>query len=111
MRDLTRALNELRDTLAYAQHEISILEQITGELKAIVDRCDDGRIDGLVDCHFGEIDSRMAKALSRHASATRVLDECRRERGGRSQTNLEGLTNTRSGHLTQTKLSAGKTLK
>lgn len=76
MRDFARALQELRDALADAQREISILEQTTGELKAIADRSGEGEIDTLLDRHLDRIDKRMAMALSRHAYAQAMLDSC-----------------------------------
>ncbi len=106
-----RALQELRDALADAQHEISILEQITGELKAIADRSGEGGIDALLDRHLEQIDKRMAMALSRHAYAEAMLDSCASGGGGRLPTPLGHLAQARPADAALTKSSAGKTPK
>jgi hypothetical protein len=76
MKDLTRALEELRDDLAGIQHEISILEQITRELVDL-----DGAGTGpLIQRHIDEIAKRMTVALARQMSIARMMEECGSER-------------------------------
>ena len=60
MRDLTRALEGLRDQLAAEyEREIFVLERIGRELAAISERCDDPGVDLLICRHFDEIARRM----------------------------------------------------
>jgi sRNA-binding protein len=76
MRDLARALEELRDDLAGIQHEISILEQIARELVDL-----DGAGAGpLIQRHIDEIAKRMTVAQARQMSIARMMEECGSER-------------------------------
>jgi hypothetical protein len=81
MRDLTRALEGLREDLARTQREITVLEQVGRELRAIVDRDGDTRTDRLIRGHLDEIAERTAMALARQTSIARIMEECGRERG------------------------------
>jgi hypothetical protein len=81
MRDLTRALEGLRDDLARTQREITVLEQVGRELRAIVDRGGDARTDRLIRGHLDEIAERTAMALDKQTSIARMMEECGRERG------------------------------
>jgi hypothetical protein len=80
MRDLTRALEGLREDLAGTQREITVLEQVGRELRAIVDRRGDARADRLIRGHLDEIAQRTAMALARQRSVARMMEECGRER-------------------------------
>lgn len=76
MRDLTRALEELRDDLAWVQREISILEQIARELVDL-----GGAGTGLlIQRHLDEIARRMTVALARQTSIAGMMEECGSER-------------------------------
>jgi len=75
MRDITLALIELRDVLAVARNEISILEQTTRELRSIVALCDGAGANPLVPQSLDEIDARMAAALVRQTSHASILDQ------------------------------------
>ncbi len=79
MKDLTLALEELRDELADIHHEISVLEQIRRKLISIVERSDGAGSD-LVRRHLGGINRRRAAARARQRSIVRMLEECARER-------------------------------
>lgn len=81
MRDLTRALDGLRDDLARTQREITVLEQTGRQLRAIVDRGGAARADLLIRGHLDEIAQRTATALARQTSIARMMEECGRERG------------------------------
>ena len=84
MRDLTRALDGLRDQLARIQREIFILERTGRELAAISERCDDAVVDLLIRRHLDEIAERTTSALDRHRSVAGMIAECGREiRGAR----------------------------
>ena len=80
MRDLARALEGLRDDLARTQREITVLERIGRELRAIVGRGGDARTDALIRRHLDEIAQRTASALTRQTSVARMMEECGRER-------------------------------
>ncbi len=79
MRDLTRALEGLRDDLASTQREITILEQVGRELAKLVDKFGDGA-DPFIQRHLDEIARRTAAALARQASIARMMEECGHER-------------------------------
>jgi len=79
MQKTALALGELRDVLAVAQHEISILERITKTLTSIVALSDGAGADPLISRQLGEIDRRMAVALDRQKSLADALEECRRD--------------------------------
>ncbi len=76
MRNLTRALEELRDDLAGIQHEISILEQIVRELVDL----GGARPSPLIQRHLDEIAKRMTVAQARQMSIARMMEECGSER-------------------------------
>jgi hypothetical protein len=84
MRDITLALIELRDVLAVARNEISILEQTTRELRSIVALCDGAGANPLVPQSLDEIDARMAATLVRQTSIASILEELGRELRGRA---------------------------
>ena len=79
MRDLTRALDGLRDQLAGIQREIFVLERIGRELAAISERCDDAGVDLLIRRHLDEIAQRMTSTLDRQRSVAGMIAECGRE--------------------------------
>ena len=81
MRDLTRALEGLREDLAQTQREITVLEQVGRELRVVVDRGGDPRTDRLIRGHLDEIAQRTALALARQRSIARMMKECGSERG------------------------------
>jgi hypothetical protein len=81
MRDLTRALDGLHEDLARIQREITVLEQVGRELRAIVDRGGDARTDNLIRGHLDEIAQRTAMALARQTSIAQMMEECGNERG------------------------------
>jgi hypothetical protein len=81
MRDLTRALEGLRDDLTRTQREVTVLEQVGRELGAIVDRGGDVRTDMMIRGHLDEIAQRTALALARQTSIARMMQECGNERG------------------------------
>jgi hypothetical protein len=78
MRDLVRDLECLRDDLARTQREITILEQVGRELRAIVDRDGDARTDMLIR-NLDEIAQRTALAVARQTLIARMMGECGRE--------------------------------
>ena len=79
MRDVGRALQELRDDLARTQREITVLEQIGRELGKLVDGFG-AEADSLIRRQLDEIARRTAAALAKQASIARMLEECARER-------------------------------
>ncbi len=89
MWDLSLDLEELRDVLAVAQHEISILEAITRELTSRVAFCDGAGADPLIRRHLAELDRRMAVALDRQTSLANALKECRRDLRSRAPAGAE----------------------
>ena len=89
MRDITLALIELRDVLAVARNEISILEQTTRELRSIVALCDGAGANPLVPQSLDEIDARMAATLVRQTSIASILEELGRELRGRASRGSE----------------------
>ncbi len=93
MRDLTRALEGLRDQLAEIQREMSVLERIGRELAAISERCDNVGVELLIRRHLGEIAQRMTSTLDRHRSVAGMIAEC----GG--ETRRARLTGVAAVHL------------
>ena len=79
MRDLTRALDGLRDQLAAIQREIFVLERIGRELAALSERCDDAGLDLLIRRHLDGIAHRMTSMLDRQRSVAGMIAECGRE--------------------------------
>jgi hypothetical protein len=91
VRNLSSDLNELRDIVAVAQHEISTLESITGKMASIVALCDSLRADALIRRHLIELDRQMDAALGQANAAcpcargVSTRSQLRRTRLGRSR--------------------------
>jgi hypothetical protein len=84
MRDMALALIELRDILAVAPNEISILEQTTRQLRSIVALCDGAGANPLVPQSLDEIGTQMAATLVRQTSIASILEELGRELRGQA---------------------------
>ena len=74
MLQITLSVVTLRDVVALARNEISILQQTTQELRTIVTVCDKG-VDPLVRQSLDHIDAPLAAALVRQTSHASILDE------------------------------------
>jgi hypothetical protein len=77
--NLSSDLEELRDILAVARHEFSILEKTARELTSIVALCDGPGADALIRRNLVELDRRLGAALERQKRLVRALEECRRD--------------------------------
>lgn len=80
MRDLARELEGLRDNLASVHRDVFILERVLRELGSVSDPTIASASDALIRAHLDAIAGRMSAALAKHATISRLMEECGRER-------------------------------
>ena len=83
MRDLTHALDDLREDLARTQAGITIVERATRQLAMMIDRLGSEEKDSLRRRELKGISDRLSIARVNQSTIGRFMEEYRRERDAR----------------------------
>jgi hypothetical protein len=83
MRDLTRALGDLREDLAKTQAEITIMERTIRQLETVIDLVESVQKGPLRRRELNSISERLAVARARQSLLARLMEECGHERDWR----------------------------